>query len=176
MTDGLPALALSSDPYEPDIMSRKPRNPNENIINRRLFTSVIIRAIVITMISLILYYFALEIYAPTWRVLPKTAPELYLPRTFVFSTLLICELLNVYNTRSERRSFFKVNIWSNKYLFFAVLISLAANFILIYTPPLANLFQLAPLPIFDWFIIIPLAFLTVLAEEIIKWYWRKYKY
>jgi len=176
MTDGLPALALSSDPYEPDIMSRKPRNPNENIINLRLFTSVIIRATVITMISLILYYFALELYAPTWRILPKNAPELYLPRTFVFSTLLICELLNVYNTRSERRSFFKVNIWSNKYLFFAVLISLVANFILIYTPPLANLFQLAPLPIFDWFFIIPLSFLTVIAEEIIKWFWRKYRY
>ena len=176
MTDGFPALALSSEPYEPDIMLRQPRDPKENIINSRLFTSVIIRAIVITIISLSLYYFALELYAPTWRILPKNSSELYLPRTFVFSTLLICELLNAYNTRSERRSFFKVNIWSNKYLLIAVLTSLILNFILIYTPPLASLFQLAPLLPIDWLVIIPLAFLTVVSEEIIKWYWRKYKY
>jgi P-type Ca2+ transporter type 2C len=176
MTDGFPALALSSEPYEPDIMLRQPRNPKENIINSRLFISVITRAIVITIISLSLYYFALCVYAPTWRILPKNAPELYLPRTFVFSTLLICELLNAYNTRSERRSFFKVSIWSNKYLLIAVLTSLILNFILIYTPPLANLFQLAPLPLLNWLVIFPLAFLTVISEEIIKWFWRKYKY
>jgi Ca2+-transporting ATPase len=176
MTDGLPALALSSEPYEPDIMEREPRNPKENIITSRLFTSVIVRAIAITLISLSLYYFALETYAPSWSTLPKNSPELYLPRTFVFSTLLICELLNVYNTRSERRSIFKVSIRSNKYLTIAVLISLVLNFVLIYTPPLANLFQLAALPLIDWLIIIPLASLTVVSEEIIKLYWRKHKY
>lgn len=176
MTDGLPALALSSDPYEPDLMSRKPRNPKRNIIDKRAFTSIIIRAIIITVISLILYFIALEIYAPGWPTLPKDSPQLYLPRTFVFSTLLICELLNVYNTRSDRRSFFKVPVLSNKYLLGAVLISLIANFVLIYTPPLATLFQLSPIPLIDWFVIIPLSFLTVAAEEMIKWYWRRHKY
>ena len=176
MTDGLPALALSSDPYEPDIMDRNPRDPKKNIIDRRAFTSIIIRAVIITMISLVLYYIALEMYAPGWQSLPKNSPQLYLPRTFVFSTLLICELLNVYNTRSDRRSFFKVSILNNKYLLIAVLISLTLNFVLIYTPPLANLFQLSPIPPIDWLIIIPLSFLTVISEEIIKWYWRKHKY
>ncbi|TFG17390.1 MAG: calcium-translocating P-type ATPase, SERCA-type [Promethearchaeota archaeon] len=176
MTDGLPALALSSDPYEPDIMSRKPRDPKKNIIDKRAFTSIIIRAMIITAISLVLYYIALEIYAPGWQTLPKDSPQLYLPRTFVFSTLLICELLNVYNTRSDRRSFFKVPVWSNKYLLIAVLISLTLNFVLIYTPPLANLFQLSPIPLIDWLIIIPLSFLTVVSEELIKWYWRTHKY
>lgn len=175
MTDGLPALALSSDPYEPDLMSRKPRDPKRNIIDKRAFTSIIIRAVIITIISLTLYFIALELYAPEWLTLPKESPQLYLPRTFVFSTLLICELLNVYNTRSDRRSFFKVPLLSNKYLLGAVLISLIANFVLIYTPPLANLFQLSPIPLIDWLIIIPLSFLTVAAEEIIKWYWRTHK-
>jgi len=176
MTDGLPALALSSDPYEPDIMSRKPRDPKKNIIDKRAFTSIIIRAVIITVISLVLYYIALQIYAPSWQTLPKDSPQLYLPRTFVFSTLLICELLNVYNTRSDRRSFFKVPVWSNKYLLIAVLISLTLNFVLIYTPPLATLFQLSPIPVIDWLVIIPLSFLTVVSEEIIKWYWRTHKY
>jgi len=176
MTDGLPALALSSDPYEPDIMGRKPRDPKKNIIDKRAFTSIIIRAVIITVISLVLYYIALELYAPGWQTLPKDSPQLYLPRTFVFSTLLICELLNVYNTRSDRRSFFKVPLLSNKYLLVAVSISLILNFILIYTPPIANLFQLSPIPLIDWLIIVPLSFLTVVSEEIIKWYWRKHKY
>ncbi|TXT58078.1 MAG: Calcium-transporting ATPase [Promethearchaeota archaeon] len=175
MTDGLPALALSSDPYEPDLMIRDPRDPQENIITKRNFTSIAVRAAIITLISLILYYLALEAYAPTWRTLPKSSEELYLPRTFVFTTLLVCELLNVYNSRSERRSFFKVPVFSNKYLLLAVLLSLALNFILIYTPPLANIFELSPLPLIDWLIIVPLSFLTVVSEEIIKWYWRKHK-
>ncbi len=173
MTDGFPALALSSEPYEPDLMQRKPRDPKENILTKRTFTSIIIRATIITIVSLTLYFYALTIYAPSWQILPKDAPELYLPRTFVFSTLLICELLNVFNTRSERRSLFKISILSNKYLLIAVFVSLTLNFVLIYTPPLATLFQLAPLPPIDWLIIVPLSLLTVASAEIIKWYWRK---
>jgi Ca2+-transporting ATPase len=176
MTDGLPALALSVDPYDDDIMERNPRDPQENIINKRLFVSIIIRGIIITIVSLSLYYFALELYAPNWRNLPKDSPDLFLPRTFVFSTLLICEILNVYNCRSERHSVFSISFWSNKWLILAVAISLLLNFILIYNPVLSNIFQLAPLPWYDWFIIIPLAFLTVVSEEIIKLYWRRYIY
>ncbi|MBD3253819.1 MAG: calcium-translocating P-type ATPase, SERCA-type [Candidatus Lokiarchaeota archaeon] len=173
MTDGLPALALSVDPYDDDLMERGPRDPQENIINKRLFVSIVIRGLIITVISLSLYYFALELYAPNWRTLPKDSQDLYLPRTFVFSTLLICEILNVYNCRSERHSIFSISFWSNKWLIIAVSISLILNFVLIYNPLLSSIFQLAPLPWYDWFIIIPLAFLTVLSEEIIKLYWRR---
>ena len=176
MTDGLPALALSVDPYDDDIMERAPRDPQENIINKRLFVSIIVRGVIITIITLSLYYFALELYAPNWRNLPKTSPDLFLPRSFVFSTLLICEILNVYNCRSERHSVFTISFWSNKWLILAVSISLVLNFILIYNPLLSNIFQLAPLPWYDWLLIIPLAFLTVFSEELIKIYWRRYIY
>lgn len=176
MTDGLPALALSVDPYEDDIMEREPRDPDENIITRRFAVSILSRAIIITIICLILYSLALEVYAPSWQTLDKNAPELFLPRAYVFTTIIICELLNVYNCRSERHSVFQKSLLDNLYLMGAVALSFALNLLLMYVPFLANLFQIAPLAWYDWVLIVPLAFITVGAEELIKFYYRKRVY
>ncbi|TXT67703.1 MAG: Calcium-transporting ATPase [Promethearchaeota archaeon] len=176
MTDGLPALALSVDPYEEDIMERRPRDPNENIITKRFAISILSRAIIITIICLSLYIIALQIYVPNWRQLDKYASELYLPRSFVFSTLIICELLNVFNCRSERQTIFQKNFFNNLWLLGAVFLSFILNLVLIYIPFLADIFQIAPLAWNEWFIIVLLAFITVIAEELIKLYYRKRKY
>lgn len=173
MTDGFPALSLSVDPYEDDIMERSPRDPDEHIITRRFAVSILSRAIIITVICIAIYIFALQIYAPNYTGLEKDAPELLIPRSYVFSIIVLCELLNVYNCRSETQSIFKKGILDNLWLLGAVLLSFALNLILIYVPFLANLFRVAPLAWYDWLLILPLAFLTVIAEEIIKYYYRR---
>ena len=175
MTDGLPALALSVDPYDEDIMERAPRDPNEYIITKRLVISIFSRGIMITLIGLSLFYFALMTYAPNWQTIGKYSPELYKPRTFVFCGLILSELLNVYNCRSQRHSVFHMGVRSNLWLLGAVILSFALNLVLIYTP-LADLFQLSPLTIIDWLIIIPVGLLTIVTEELIKLYYRKYVY
>ncbi|GAB4310270.1 MAG: calcium-transporting P-type ATPase, PMR1-type [Promethearchaeota archaeon] len=175
-TDGLPALALGVDPYDPDVMERPPRNPRENIINQRLVVSILVRGIIITIITLGLYYAVLETTVPNWPTLAEDDPALHHPRTYIFATMLICEMLNVYNCRSEKHSVFKISFFSNIWLTLAVLSSVFLTLLVIYVPSMAEVFKLAPLPWYEWFVIVPLSFLTIVSEEIIKWYWRKYKY
>jgi len=144
-TDGLPALALGIDPGDPDLMERKPRDPNESVFTRDV--KLYLTAIPILMTVLLLYgYFTCQPWLDAYHLLEA--------RTQLLTAMILMELANAISARSLRYTVFKVGVFKNKLLWAAVLFSLGLQLIVLYTPFLQALFGVhAPEPI-DWAIAI----------------------
>ncbi len=85
-----------------------------------------------------------------------------------FATLSISELVRAYTARSERLSIWKIGIFANRYMQYAVLASLAILLAIIYVPILNPVFQTAALGPREWAVLLPLILLPGLVAEIGK--------
>ena len=146
VSDGLPALALSFDPYDKDIMERKPRNPREGIFHGMLLF-VLAAAIVDFLAEMVLLIY--------WR--NTSFVSLARIRTIIFTSTVLFELFFVFNCRSEKHSVFKTGFFKNTKLVLAVSISLILQLAVIYLPFLQPLFRTVPLNASDWLIILTIA-------------------
>ena len=141
-TDGLPAIALGVDPADKDIMLQKPRDKNESIFSRGLWSKIMVRGILIgvcTLLAFILGRFSRY--------------DLETCRTIALITLVISQLLHVFECRSERHSIFEIKIFSNIYLVLAAIVSLVMVLSILYIPFLANVFDTVPLNLAQWGIV-----------------------
>ena len=157
-TDGLPALALGVDPPEPDLMNRPPRSPRESVFTRRV-------KLLILGVSLIMAVTLLPTF--NWAYQLK---GLVYAQTIVFTTLVIFEMFNAFNCRSERHSLFKIGLFSNRWLVVAVAVSVLMQLVVLYTPAFDILFDTMPLSITDWLIILPLSSAPLVVVELVKLY------
>jgi len=142
VTDGGPALALSMDPPDKNIMKRPPRNPNEGILYGRI-ASILATFVTQVLGTALLFYIAFYIWG---RPLEEA-------RAMAFVQATLQELVIVWNCRSERHNAFKVGFASNKFLLFAVIISALGTILIPYT----GLFGTAPLDLTDWAMVIPIS-------------------
>jgi len=144
-TDGLPAIALGIDPGDPDLMERKPRNPNESVFTHDV--KIYLTAVPILMTLLLLAGYLMH---QPW----KGTYELLEARTQLLTAMILMELANAISARSLKYTVFKVGVFKNKFLWIAILSSLALQLMVLYTPILQGLFDVhAPEPI-DWAIAI----------------------
>lgn len=141
LTDGLPAITLSADPYEKDIMKRKPRGKKEGIFHKMLLF-ILISSIVMFVLGFLIFMLYLKEFS-----LDKA-------RTMVFTFSVVFELLFIFNCRSEKHSVFRIGISGNKKLLLAVIISFILQLLVIYVPFLQSIFKTVPLSLYDWMIII----------------------
>jgi Ca2+-transporting ATPase len=160
ITDGAPALALGVEKGDPDIMEQCPRPVGEPIINRDMMIGIAVQTVAITTAVLVAFRIGLA------------AGEAH-GRTVAFATLSISELLRAYTSRSERYSLFALGVFSNKWMQWAVLTSLAILLAIIYVPFLDPVFDTAFLTVSDWAIMLPLILLPSVAAEINKWALRR---
>ncbi|MHA1793996.1 MAG: cation-translocating P-type ATPase [Promethearchaeota archaeon] len=199
LTDGLPALAMGFEKPDQDLMLKQPRPPDEPIITKRNSLSYIISGIVIGFSCVFTFWFGL--LEPHDIVVDSTTLngnyyELYhrlidlgkstdftldildkeiLPyaRTLAFSSLVVSEMMNAYNCRSETISIFKKKLSDNWFLFVSVLLTLGLNLFVIYVPAAATIFRIKAITLEDWIFVILLASPRIWSEEIIKLYWKK---
>lgn len=145
VTDGLPAMALGVDKAEGDVMKRGPRNPREGIFSRSLGYKIVSRGILIGIVTLIAF-----------MVTYQNNPEhLIYAQTTAFATLVVAQLIHVFDCRSEH-SVFARNPFGNMYLVYAVLSSLLLLFVVIYWTPLQPIFHTTSLSIIDWLLVVGL--------------------
>ncbi len=158
ITDGLPALALSVDTPEQDIMSRPPRQTEEPIINRTTIVDMALVGLIMSVCSLSVFYISL-------------GQDLAYARTMAFTTLVTLHICNAFNCRSETRSVVR-GLFTNKHLLAAVGVSSLLLLAMIYLAPLQAIFYTVPLSAGDWAIVLIIAPITVIAMEIRKWFTR----
>jgi len=165
-TDGLPALALGVDPKAPDIMSRPPRPPDEGVFSATVngLLAAISLYLTVVLIPLFAYYYL-------WNPWGLSDPKLVLTeaQTMVFITLVLAELVNAFNCRSDYLSVFQVGIFRNGFLILAVLISLGMMVAVIEWEPLSRLFHTTPLRWQDWGIAVGLSLTIIPIVELAKW-------
>jgi len=142
-TDGLPAIALGVDPPDKDIMMQQPREKGESIFARGLWSKIVIRGCLIGICTLLAFM--------TGRLYGM---DLATCRTIALITLVMSQLLHVFECRSERHSIFEIKVFSNPYLLGAVLVSMIMVLSILYIPFLANVFNTVPLKIGQWGIVL----------------------
>ena len=164
VTDGAPALALSTEKGDPDIMDQPPRSPKEAIINRDMLVGVIFQTIAISAVTLIAFWVGLH------RDGASIVDNLEFAETMAFVTLSTSELIRAFTARSERYPLLKMGVFSNKWMNLAVLASLAMVLLVVYVPFLNPIFKTQPLGWEQWQLILPLLLIPSIVAELVKWY------
>ncbi|WP_274361557.1 calcium-translocating P-type ATPase, SERCA-type [Paenibacillus thermotolerans] len=154
VTDGLPAMALGVDQPEADLMEHKPRGAKENIFARRLGWKILSRGVLIGICTLI----------PFWLVLQQTAGDadsLTKAQTVAFATLVMAQLIHVFDCRSSR-SIFHRNLFENKYLVLAVISSLLLLLGVIYIEAAQPIFKTVAIGLKEWIMVLLFASIPTL--------------
>jgi len=160
MTDSLPALALSVEPAESDLMKRSPRDPKESIFAGGLGFFAI-------WVGLLMAALTLSVQA--WSIMTRNAHW----QTMVFTVLCLTQLGNAFAIRSEKESICKIGFFSNKALLGAVLLSFILQMATIYAPFLNPIFKTEPLSFNELMITIAVSSVVFFAVEIEKFFRRK---
>ena len=165
-TDGFPAIALGLEPQEPNIMRRKPRDPKESVffgIKKLLITIPIILAVT----SLVLFAYVLQVNG--WNSDLAVAKG----RTMVFGVVVFFELFFALSCRSFTHNINELGLFGNKMLLYSLLGESAATLFIMSYPPMQELFDLVPLQVGDWILLLVLATTGFVYSEIIKLLTRK---
>lgn len=139
VTDGLPAMALGVDHAEENIMNRAPRDSRESVFARGLGWKILSRGLLIGLATLAVF----------WITLQQDPENLVKAQTMAFTTLVMAQLIHVFDCRSDI-SVFHRNFFENKYLLVAVLSSLLLLIGVIYFDPLQPIFKTVDLTFNDW--------------------------
>ena len=160
-TDGLPALALSVDPPEKDLMRRKPRNPRTGVFTRPVITLMTVGGLWSALVNLGLFAWALS----SGRSIEEAM-------TMTFVSLVLIQFFKAYNFRSDRNSVLN-RPFANKWLNLAIVWEALLLILIIYLPFLHDAFGTFYLPLVDWLIVIGLAFTVSPVLELAKWMERR---
>lgn len=163
-TDGLPAIALSIDPKEKDIMKAKPRQRDQTIFDQGVILYLVIAGIWTAAVTLGIF---------VWSV--NYGRDFAEAQSMTFVTLILVEFFNAFNCRSLEQSLFKVGITSNKWLLLAIFWELVLLMVIIYVPALQEPFKTHSLTLVDWAITIGAAATIFVAFEIVKVFQRLVK-
>jgi Ca2+-transporting ATPase len=128
VTDGLPGLALTQEPSEPDIMKRPPRDPKEQIFGRGLGIDVLWIGALMGAVSLAVGLWAFNFnHEFAWQ-------------TMVFTTLTIAQMGNALASRSESQTVLEAGIFRNKMMLGAVLLTFVLQLGVVYLPFMQDIF------------------------------------
>ena len=155
VTDGLPALALSAEPAEGDVMSRPPRHPRESVFAGGLGAHAIWVGLLMAGMVLLVQHWSITGENSHWQ-------------TMVFTVLCLTQLGHVLAIRSEKQSLFTIGIFSNEYLLAAVALTFLLQMATIYVPLLNPVFKTAPLTPGELLFCIAWSSLVFVAVEIEK--------
>ena len=173
LTDAAPALAMGVDPMTEDVMNRKPRKLTDRVIDGAMWGDIIYIGIIMAIVTLIGMDMHLTGGLFTDRSVDAMGHDAQMveARTMGFTILVFAQLFNAIASRSHLQSAF-VGLFSNKWLWGAIGLSIVLQLFVIYVPFLNTAFGTTPLPPMAWLECIGLAFFVLVASEVRKVFLR----
>uniref|UniRef100_A0A7N6BKR7 Calcium-transporting ATPase n=1 Tax=Anabas testudineus TaxID=64144 RepID=A0A7N6BKR7_ANATE len=194
VTDGLPATALGFNPPDLDIMNKPPRNAREPLISGWLFFRYL---------AIGCYVGAATVGAAAWWfVAAEDGPKINFhqlshflqcgpenpdfenldckvfespyPMTMALSVLVTIEMCNALNSVSENQSLLRMPPWENVWLLGAICLSMSLHFLILYVEPLPIIFQITPLNLTQWLMVLKISLPVILLDELLKFAARNY--
>ncbi|OFY67638.1 MAG: calcium-translocating P-type ATPase, PMCA-type [Bacteroidetes bacterium RBG_13_43_22] len=156
VTDSLPALALSVDPPEQDIMNRKPRNSKKGFMTRGMVWRVMYQGIMIGIIPLAAYLIG---FHDGGQILGQT---------MAFATLAFAQLVHVRNLHSNSRSSLAISPLKNKPLIGAIFASAALALLVLIVPPIRDAFSFTSMDGKHWLAVALMSLIPILVVDIFK--------
>ena len=160
VTDGLPGLALSVEPEEPDIMGHPPRPPGESVFAHGVWQHMIWVGLLIGGLSLGAQAWAFNSGSENWQ-------------TVVFSVLTLSQLVHALSIRSDHESLFAMGLLGNRPLLGAVALSLGLQLTIIYVEPLQVIFRTTGLAPDELLVVLTLPWVVLVGVELEKWLVRR---
>jgi P-type Ca2+ transporter type 2C len=171
ITDTGPALAMGVDAQTEDVMARPPRKPNERAIDAPMLWGVVWTGLTMALATLA----TIDLYLPGGLIAGVSSEEgdLSTARTAGFTVLVLAQLFNCFNARSETVSAFR-NLFVNRWLWAAVALSLLLQVAVVHFPPLNLAFGTTPLSLQQWVACVTLASSVLWVGELRKGLGRLY--
>jgi Ca2+-transporting ATPase len=161
VTDSAPALAVGVDPADPGVMKRPPRDPGEGVITRSMWRMIGVTSVTTGIVTLLM----LDAGDPGG--LFGGDRSITEARTMAFHTLVMAQLFAIIGLRNERDSFLK-GLFSNHWLWLALALGVAMQFLVLYVPGMQKAFGTFPLTLEDWVMCTVAAASVLVAIEIAK--------
>lgn len=165
VTDCFPALALSMEKGEKNLMKRPPRKSSDGIFAGGVGFDVVYQGLFVTLLTLAAYFIGHFMEAGRWE-LTESADGM----TMAFLTMSMCEIFHSFNMRSQHGSTVSMLLHGsfNKYIFGSTVLSLITTALVIEVPFLADAFDFTTIDAREFFTALGLAFLIIPLVEIVK--------
>lgn len=160
VTDGFLDVALAMEPREKNLLRGNFERPKKYLVDSLIVKRIFLMALVMAIGTLLLFgkYFETDISKAL---------------TISLTILAVFQWFNAWNCRSEDKSIFQMNPFSNKFLVGATAIVIILQLLAVYNPVLQKLLKTAPLTLSEWLIIIVISASIIVVEEIRKFFYRK---
>ncbi len=161
VTDGFLDTALAMEPKESDILRRKFERPKKYLVDKLMAWRMFLMSVPMAIGTLYLFqgYFETDL-TKAWTV--------------SLTLLAVFQWFNAWNCRSEDRSIFQMNPFSNKFLVGATVIVISLQMLVLYNPVAQKLLHTVPLAREEWLVIVLVASSIIVVEEIRKFFYRRH--
>ncbi|MCC6585504.1 MAG: cation-translocating P-type ATPase [Bryobacterales bacterium] len=143
VTDGAPALALGLDPPDAGVMDKPPRPREEKVITGRMWAAILFVGAIMAGVTLAM----LDAGLPGGLI--DRPGDMRYAQTLAFNTIVLLQMFNIFNSRSEAESAFK-NLFGNRWLWLVLAASLLLQMVVIYVPVMQQAFSTTALSLNDW--------------------------
>ena len=173
-TDLAPAIAIGAEPPEPGVMERKPRSKDERLLKRStLLRSYGFVGPLEAAAGLLAFFWLLNEGGWVGGDLALSNPLYQKATTICLTSIIICQIANVFVVRSPRLSIFQQGFLSNKKILVGICIELVIILAIVYFPPMQAALGTQPLGAREWLFLIPFSVLLFVAEETRKYFVRR---
>jgi magnesium-transporting ATPase (P-type) len=168
LTDTGPALAMGVDPETEDVMARPPRSLTERVIDAQMWAGVLVVGLVMAVVTLL----TIDLYLPGGLI--EGTQSLDNARTAGFTVLVLAQLFNCFNARSETTSAFH-RIFVNRWLWAAIGASLLLQVAVVHAPLLSPAFGTSQLTLQQWLVCLAMASAVLWVSELRKYVGRLHR-
>ncbi len=163
VTDSLPALALSIEPAEKNIMKRKAKKMGNQVFTKGMTWRIGYQGLMIATLTLTAFAVGLNT-----TVGMSEEMRIGVAQTMAFAVLAISQIAHAFNLKSNTESIFKTGIFNNMYLIGAGVVSLILMLAVLQVPPIMEIFSIQPLTQFQVAVVAGLSLMPILIVEIFK--------
>ncbi|WEO78532.1 cation-transporting P-type ATPase [Cryobacterium sp. SO2] len=160
----LPIAALGRDPESGRVMKLAPRDPASHILNRRSIRTVLGTGSLMGVLAIsnyLLFYGRAGVDPFSGAVGDSIVAQ---ATTMTYVTILLCQLINIIQNRSERGLFSSYQ-FSNRTFWLACVFGLGVMLVIVYAPWVAVLFQTGPLSLLDWAFVLAAGLVMIATHE-----------
>lgn len=161
ITDIFPAFALALEPSSPDVMKRLPRDPRESLLTRRFVGLIFWQGVLLAATTLLAFAIGMNWHGTEGEGLRRA-------NTMAFMTLALAQVFHAFNARSQKRSVLTSRLFSNGWLWAAVVICMVLQVAAVYVPLLQRVLHTVAPSMAEWNVTAGCALLPVVVVEVVK--------